>query len=188
MQSYTHPLLPSWQSICQSNHSSVDKIKTLLLGNLLLILSSYLTIPLIAIPITLQTLALGILVVTMGHRYTIAALSCYVIEGATGLPVFAGGSAGLAVLCGYSAGYFCGFFISTYVMGKMIEHTTNQNYLRCCIAFCIGSTLILLFGFCWLAQWVGFQTAFVSGVMPFIPIEMVKAVLLVLFLKYRLST
>ena len=61
-------------------------------------------IPIGAVPITLQTFAVGLVAAILKPREATLAATLYLILGAIGLPVFAGGGGGLQVRISYLAG------------------------------------------------------------------------------------
>ena len=61
------------------------------------------------IPITGQTFAVLLTGMLLGSRLGAAAVIAYLIEGAIGLPFFAGGGAGLVRFLGPTAGYLVAF-------------------------------------------------------------------------------
>ena len=65
-------------------------------------------IPIGAVPITLQTFAVGLVAAILKPREATLAATLYLILGAIGLPVFAGGGGGLQAFFGPSAGYLLG--------------------------------------------------------------------------------
>lgn len=67
------------------------------------------SIPFGIVPFTGQTLALGLFASIARPKISLSAVALYLIMGAIGLPIFAGGSAGLVVLFGPNAGYLFGF-------------------------------------------------------------------------------
>jgi hypothetical protein len=60
-------------------------------GTVLLWLLSKIQIPLYPVPVTMQTLVVLVLGVAYGWRLGVATMALYLVEGAIGLPVFAGG-------------------------------------------------------------------------------------------------
>src|SRR5437667_12862326 len=69
-------------------------------GSLLVALTAQLSIPLLPVPITGQTFGVLLVGAALGTRRGAASLALYLLEGAAGLPVFAGGHGGLPVLPG----------------------------------------------------------------------------------------
>ena len=86
--------------------NSLTKIFSVLVGTLLITLSSYITVPLYPVPITAQTLVVLLIGLSFGPQLSFLTLSLYLFQGAIGLPVFAGGAAGLTALLGPTGGIF----------------------------------------------------------------------------------
>jgi biotin transport system substrate-specific component len=80
------------------------------LGVALLAVCSWIAVP-AAIPFTLQTFAVGAVLGLLGGRRGTAAILCYLLLGAAGLPVFAGFSGGAGILFGTTGGYLLGFLL-----------------------------------------------------------------------------
>lgn len=139
---------------------------------------SQLTIPLPLIPITAQTLAVGLTATILGSRYGTVALVIYVLLGAIGLPVFTEASGGLQVLVGKTGGYIFGFIVTAYVTGLYLEKT-SFTFVNAVIANIIGMIVTLIFGSIQLkfVLDVPWDKAFAFGATPFLMVGVIKAVL-----------
>jgi biotin transport system substrate-specific component len=104
-------------------------------------------------------------------------MALYVAQGLAGLPVFAGGKAGLAVLLGPTGGYLIGFIAAAFVTGWLAERGWDRRPLTTAIAMVLGNLVIYLLGVCWLDVFVGISKAPLLGLVPFIPGDIVKIVL-----------
>ena len=93
-------------------------------------------IPLPLIPISGQTLAVGIAATVLGSRQGALAMLCYAAIGAVGIPVFAGFSGGPQVLVGPSGGYIFGFIAAAYITGLILEKTTPGTGQNAGILYC----------------------------------------------------
>lgn len=138
---------------------------------------SQLTIPFGLIPLTGQTLAIGLAVTILGRKTGTYAILIYLLLGLIGLPVFAGMSGGVSVLFGPTGGYLVGFLINGLVTGEILERT-SFTYRWAVIANLIGAVLTLLFGTVWLKisgslDWIG---AIQGGFIPFIIPGAIKAI------------
>ena len=144
--------------------------KTILvvLGSVLLALSAQFKIPLYPVPITAQTLVVLLIGMTYGARLGGITIVIYLVEGIFGLPVFAGGSSGFAVLAGPTGGYLFGFLIAAIVMGYIAEKGVGRTILSTICAMLIGNFVIYFFGVWWLSAFIGFGEAISVGVIPFL--------------------
>ncbi|MGJ9457314.1 biotin transporter BioY [Oceanobacillus sp. CF4.6] len=135
-------------------------------------------IPLPLIPISGQTLAVGIAATILGSRHGALAMVCYAAIGAVGLPVFAGFSGGPQVLVGPSGGYIFGFIAAAYVTGLILEKT-KFTIRMAFLANIVGMIVTLLFGTVQLKLVLdlGWNAAIVAGVYPFIVVGLIKAYL-----------
>lgn len=138
-----------------------------------------LAIPLpFGVPITGQTLAIGLTATILGSRHGTYATILYILMGAVGIPVFAQFTAGLGVIIGPTGGFIIGFIPTTLIIGLYLEKTsfTVKNAL---IANIIGMFITLIFGTVWLkfAADLTWQAAFLGGFAPFIIVGLIKAFL-----------
>lgn len=139
-------------------------------------IGSLVVIPLQPLPITLQTLFTGLAGILFGG-YT-AALSqiIYVLLGVIGLPVFAGGKAGLGTLLGPSGGYLIGFIAGAYIIGRIVESNENPGLIRILVALVSGTLVIYILGTIQLAIVTKFSLvkSLMVGVVPFLPGDALK--------------
>jgi biotin transport system substrate-specific component len=142
-------------------------------------LAAQIAIPIGPVPITMQTFAVTLTGALLGSRLGAAALIAYLIEGAAGLPFFAGGFGGLGVLLGPTGGYLVSFPAAAYITGAFSEHGWDRRFLTAAAAMAIGSVVILLAGSAWLVVGLGstLPNAFKLGVAPFLIGDVVKIVL-----------
>lgn len=136
------------------------------------------TIPLPLVPITGQTLAIGLVGTILGSRHGTLTVLLYLIIGAIGIPIFAQLSGGIGILVGPTGGFLIGFIPAAFIIGYYLEKTsfTVRNAV---IANIIGTLITLIFGTIWLkiiAQ-LSWGAAFVGGFAPFIIVGFMKAFL-----------
>jgi biotin transport system substrate-specific component len=156
--------------------SAVTKAALVVFGSLLLAVSAQFKIPLYPVPVTGQTLVVLLIGMTYGPRLGGITLAAYLFEGALGLPVFAGGAAGAAVLMGPTAGYLFGFLLAAIAMGHFAERGMGRTVVSTIAAMVIGNCVIYLCGALWLANFIGFGQAIAAGVLPFLYGDALKLV------------
>ena len=98
------------------------------------------------------------------------------MEGAAGLPVFAGGSGGAAVLIGPTGGYLVGFLAAAIAVGWLAERGWDRHVLSTIMAMVIGNLVIYLLGVPWLKTVLGvsWADAFTFGLTPFLIGDLIK--------------
>lgn len=138
-------------------------------------LTAQLKIPLQPIPFTLQTLGVLLTGALLGSRRGALALLAYLIEGGLGLPVFAGGAAGLPYMLGATGGYLIGFVPAAALVGRLAERGWDRRIWLAVLAMAAGNLVIYACGASWLAIYLGsVQKALLGGVLPFIPGDLIK--------------
>lgn len=154
------------------------RLTLMLTFNALLIASAYIQIPLpfSPVPITAQTMAVlacGLFLGPVAGSLTVLA---YLVEGALGLPVFAGGTAGLVKFFGPTGGYLAGFVLAAFVVGHLSERLGSMTYTRLLIILTCGSALIFSTGLIGLAVFAPQGNLLEIGLFPFLPGALVKIV------------
>jgi biotin transporter BioY len=146
--------------------------------SLLTALAAQVIIPLPLVPITGQTFAVLLTGALLGSRLGALAMIAYLIEGASGLPFFyAGGSGVQHLLFSPTSGYLLAYPLAAFVVGMLSERGWDRRFLTAAAAMCLGSVVILLGGWAWLARFVSPMAAFNVGVAPFLPGDLVKIAL-----------
>jgi biotin transport system substrate-specific component len=97
------------------------------------------------VPITGQTLAVGLVGATLGARRGAASLGLYAVLGLF-LPFYADGESGWDVIWGASGGYIIGFIVAAWVIGWMAEHGADRHVGLAFLAFVAGQLVIFAFG------------------------------------------
>ena len=142
-------------------------------------LAARITIPLpfTPVPITLQTLVVVLAGLVLGARSGAASQLLYLGLIAVGLPLDANGM-GAAAFFGPTAGYLIGFVPAAFVAGWLAERFSAGNSWGNFVAAIAGMLVIYLCGASWLTVWLGsWQKAWLGGVVPFILIDLGKAVI-----------
>ncbi len=147
-----------------------------LVGSMLLAVSAQFKIPIYPVPVTGQTLVVLLIGMTYGSRLGGLTVATYLFQGAVGLPVFAGGAAGMAALFGVTGGYLFGFAAAAVVVGLLAERGMGRGIVSTVIAMVVGNLVIYVFGASWLASFIGVEKALAAGVFPFLYGDAVKLV------------
>ena len=148
-------------------------------GSLLIGLCAQIAVwfPFSLVPVTGQTFAVLMIGALLGRRRGSLAVIAYIIEGTAGLPVFALGRSGFAVLAGPTGGYLVGFIAAAWVTGWLAEKGWDRRVWTTVLAMLLGSVCIYAFGLLWLSCLVGIKKAPALGLYPFIVGDILKIIL-----------
>ena len=133
-------------------------------------------LPFTPVPLTGQTFAVLLVGAALGARRGAASLLLYLLQGLLGLPVFSGGTAGLAVLLGPTGGYLVGFVAAAWLVGMLARRGMDRRIPTALLAFLAGELVIYLFGVCWLSAFLGFPRAIAAGLLPFLVGDALKLI------------
>lgn len=149
----------------------------------LIIICSWITIPLGTIPVTMQTFAIFLTVGVLGGRRGSMALLIYLLIGAIGLPVFSGFQAGPGVLLGQTGGYLLGFVLAVLLMWLLEVILGRKGWVQI-LGMLLGLVLCYGFGTAWFmliytrsTGVIGVGTVLALCVVPFVLPDLVKIAL-----------
>lgn len=160
----------------------------------LIIVLSYVSVPLpfSPVPVTGQSLAIMLAGSILTTRQASLSVLTFLFLGIVGVPVFAGGTAGIGAILGPRGGYLIGFLVGVIVI-SLLKGKVNK-LSRLSIANTIGGIVVVYtFGVIWLSVVTGMELnqAFATGALPFIPGDIIKVVIatpLALAINERIST
>jgi biotin transport system substrate-specific component len=155
-----------------------------LAGTLVLALASQIAVPMVPVPITMQTFAVTMIGALYGWRLGALTVLAWLAEAAVGFPVLANGAGGLAPFAGATAGYLVSFPLIAALTGWLAERGwTGDKVIRSFGAHLLANLLCLAIGGLWLASLLGMEKAWVLGVAPFILGAVLKSALAAAALK-----
>ena len=135
-------------------------------------------IPYTPVPFTLSDFAVVLVGLTLGPVVGFSALALYLLEGASGLPVFTpGGLGGVAQILGPTGGYLVAYPFAAALAGFLRRaFSRTPRFTFSLIAAIAASTLLMVSGVSWLATvlYLSPAAAFRFGALPFIPGQIVK--------------
>jgi biotin transport system substrate-specific component len=148
-------------------------------GSIILALLAQLRIPVpfSPVPITGQTFGVLLIGGILGSQIGIMSIILYLLEGISGLPVFAGIGAGPAYLLGPTGGYLLGFIPAAFITGLIIENLNEVKLYKTFTATFIGTALIFIFGLSWLGIQIGWTNVLQIGLFPYIPGAVLKIII-----------
>ena len=139
-------------------------------------------LPISPVPISLTNLAIYLALYILGMKRSIISYLLYLLIGFIGVPVFSGFTGGPAKLLGPTGGYLAGFILLVWIGGLVIDRWPSHMGL-CLAGMLLGTAVCYLFGTFWLARQaaMSFSAAVAAGVIPFIPGDLCKMAVAMLF-------
>ena len=158
---------------------SVEKLRWMVLASLMAALTAvgaYIHVPIGPVPIVLSTLFVILSGLLLGSRWGLASMALYLLVGAIGIPVFAGGKGGFAHFFGPTGGYLIGYLVSAWITG-LISEKANRLLIRDVIAVVIGSLTLYACGVPWLkiVTQMSWSKTLLVGMIPFLIGDAIKA-------------
>jgi biotin transport system substrate-specific component len=134
----------------------------------------------LGMPLTLQTFAIMLAGIVLGAKKGMIASFAYVLLGAFGVPVFSAFTGGLGIIFGRTGGFILSFPLLALAAGIGAK---KDNWLWMALWLLIGATInftsgVLMFS---AVMEMSLSASFGFAAAPFIPTELVKIALLVVF-------
>jgi len=158
--------------------NSTEQLRLMVYSALMATLTAvgaYIVIPIGPVPIVLQNLFVMLTGLLLGGRWALTSVAVYLLAGAIGLPVFAGGTGGIGKFAGPTGGYLVGFAAAAYVIGTISQKGRGRTAIDI-FAMVTGTLIIYAFGVPWLKIVTGmdFSKAAAVGMLPFLPGDALK--------------
>ena len=152
-----------------------------LLGTVLLAISSKIKIPFYPVPMTMQTLVVLFLGIALGWKLGLATISLYLFEGIIGIPVFSGSpekGVGIIYFTGPTMGYLIGFLFTVFFAGSF---NFSKNLFIKFLQLLFSVSFIYILGILWLGTLIGWEKPlFQLGVQPFLLAELFKILIVLI--------
>lgn len=164
----------------QKNRFSTHNLAAMAMSAAILCISAYISITLPnGSHITFLNFVITVITLLFSMPQAICIISLWLFMGMIGLPVFAGGIAGIGYLCSPLGGYNIAFLITAIFIPLLCGKT--YKFSRYLLAGIIAVVFVDLFGSLWmmLLSDISFFTAFLTGFLPFIILDLIKAIIAV---------
>lgn len=147
---------------------------SLVTGVLLISLLAQIAIPLpwTPVPITGQTLGVGLVALSWGARRGVAIMLIYLLIGSLGAPIFTMGKSGF--LLGPTMGYLLGMVVASLATGYLADRGYTRGFWTSLLAAYAGSVCTLGLGVAVLSFYVPSEQLLMAGLLPFIPGDLIK--------------
>ena len=162
----------------QKNKFSTHTLAAMAMSAAVLCISSYISITLPnGSHITFLNLVITLITLLFPVSQAVCIISLWLLMGIAGLPVFAGGMAGLGYLCSPWGGYNIAFLLTAIFIPLLCGK--NYHRIRCLTASITAVIFIDLFGSLWvmMISHLSFPGALLIGFLPFIALDLIKAVI-----------
>ncbi|HSK46573.1 MAG TPA: biotin transporter BioY [Coriobacteriia bacterium] len=162
-----------------SRRAYTTNLVTAALVAALLAASAWITIPVGAVPVTLQVFFVVLAALLLPPRWAMASMGLYLALGAAGLPIFSGANGGLGVLLGPTGGYLWGFLLGAGT--GALARTALEGRVRPVLADAIAAldviAVVYIVGAAQLAFVANLTAgqAITAGILPFILPDLAKA-------------
>lgn len=152
----------------------------------LIVIGGYISfpIPLSPVPIVLADFFVMLAGLFLGASWGVSSVGLFLFLGALGLPVFAGGKAGLVVLFGPTGGFLFGYLMAALIIG-LLSGKGKSSFVKDLLALIIGNIILYGIGIPWLklALKLSWEKALALGLVPFIPGIIIKIIVAIALIK-----
>ena len=160
--------------------NSSSQLRMMVFASLLAALmtaGAYISIPVGPIPIVLQNMFVFLAGLLLGSRWGLASVGVYLLAGACGLPVFAGGMGGIGRIVGPTGGYLIGYLPAVFIIGYLSKKAAARISIDI-IAMICGTIVLYACGVTWLKTLTGmpWPKTLAVGMLPFLIGDVLKIV------------
>lgn len=155
-----------------------NQLRMLIFASLLAALmaaGAYLAIPVGPVPIVMQNMFVFLAGLLLGGRWGLASVAVYLLTGALGLPVFAGGMGGIGRIIGPTGGYLIGYLPAVFIVGYISEKAAARIGYDVLAMVC-GTIVLYACGVTWLKILTGmtWTKTLTVGMYPFLIGDAIK--------------
>ena len=142
---------------------------------------SFISVPVFTVPITMALFGVMLCAVILSPLEALLSTAGYILIGAIGLPVFANFGGGFNVLFGATGGYIWSYLllaVSTSLFSLIKVKRNKVKYIISLVGCIIGILTCYFFGsfqYMYVCD-TSFITALAVCVVPYIPLDIIKAV------------
>jgi biotin transport system substrate-specific component len=165
----------------------INQLRMIVFASLLAALmaaGAYLAIPIGPVPIVMQNMFVFLAGLLLGSRWGLASVAVYLLAGACGLPVFAGGLGGIGRIVGPTGGYLIGYLPAVFIIG----YISGRGTVRIgddVLAMICGTVVLYACGVTWLKILTGmtWTKTLTVGMYPFLIGDAIKIAAAALIVK-----
>ncbi len=165
------------------NRHLIQKLTLSALFAALIAILAQVAVPLPFSPVPFTGQVAGVLLsgALLDKRSAVLSVTAYLLLGAAGAPVFSLARGGLYMLTGPTGGYLWGFIPAVFFAALITEKKDRHTLFKAAAAMLTALAFIYLFGGIQLGLIMGYslKQVLLVGVIPFLPLDLVKAALAV---------
>ncbi len=112
-------------------------------------------------------------------KYATLSMIVYILLGVCSLPVFARFTGGIGVLVGPTGGYICAYPFMAFIIALICKDRKRKSFIILFLSMLTSLVVCYFFGSIWLSFYskISYMAAAVSGVLPFVIFDVIKALL-----------
>ncbi len=129
-------------------NSNVLRVSVVGLSVALLTVCAWISIPIGAVPVTLQLFAVFAIAGLLDLKIGVLSMISYLLLGVVGVPVFANYKSGAAVLQGATGGYIIGMLIAVIIV-NLFKYIKIKPILFLVLGMIVGLIVCYIFGTLW---------------------------------------
>lgn len=145
----------------------------------LISVTSWISIPIGGVPITLQTLVVMLIGLFLSPKNSALAIITYLVIGSIGIPVFAQGKSGFGVILGPTGGFLISFILMVVVISIMKNvKIINNKIFNISVVLVIANVMVYMIGWTYFALYMNFGVARTLVILwPFAIADAVKIII-----------
>ncbi len=172
-------------AVIEQTFSGIKPLVSTIIFALLTALGAWVEVPMIPVPMTMQTCAVLLSGALLGARWGAVSQLLYLVGGLF-VPIYAGGAMGITTLFGATGGYLLAFPIAAFLTGLALRSTTIETPVYALFARIFAVSLVIMtLGTVWLQHVLNLSLvqAVSLGFVPFIIGDTIKCMLVVVIVK-----
>lgn len=145
----------------------------------LLSVTSWISIPIAGVPITLQTMMVMLIGLFLSPKNSLLTIIAYLFIGSIGVPVFSGGTGGFGIILGPTGGFLISFIFAAYFVSVMKNvNFINNKITHIVVVLLLANLIIYMSGWTYYAIYADLSIAQTLGIIwPFAIGDLVKIVI-----------
>lgn len=136
------------------NNLYIRRLIIVSLFSALIIIGTFIAVPIGGVPLTLQTFVIVLISLLLGPIYGTLSILLYILLIIIGMPVASGGRGGIQVILGPTGGFIIGFILTSIIAGigsKFINLDSNKSIVLLSFISIVAILSVYIIGLPWYA-------------------------------------